>query len=93
MSVMPATAVSDCPTPTVSTMMTSKPEASHTSMVSRVFSATPPRLQAEGLGRMKAAGFCDSSSMRVLSPRMEPPVTDEDGSTASTATRRPCSMR
>jgi hypothetical protein len=42
---------------------------------------------------MKAAGFCDSSSMRVLSPRMEPPVTDDDGSTASTATRRPCSMR
>ena len=42
---------------------------------------------------MKAPVFCDSSSIRVLSPRMEPPVTLEDGSTASTATLWPCSMR
>jgi hypothetical protein len=27
--------------------------------------------------------------MRVLSPRIEPPVSGDDGSTASTATRKP----
>src|SRR5574343_1294097 len=31
--------------------------------------------------------------MRVLSPRIEPPDTVEDGSTASTATRWPCPIR
>ena len=31
--------------------------------------------------------------MRVLSPRMEPPETVDDGSTASTATRWPRSIR
>ena len=31
--------------------------------------------------------------MRVLSPRMEPPDTLEEGSTASTATRWPFSIR
>ena len=34
-----------------------------------------------------------SSPMRVLSPRIEPPDRVEVGSTASTATRRPCSTR
>ena len=29
-------------------------------------------------------------SIRVRSPRREPPVREEDGSTARTATRRPC---
>ena len=31
--------------------------------------------------------------MRVLSPRIEPPETLDDGSTASTATRWPCAIR
>ena len=31
--------------------------------------------------------------MRVLSPRIEPPVRVEDGSTASTATRWPLAVR
>ncbi len=30
--------------------------------------------------------------MRVLSPRIEPPVRVDDGSTASTATRKPCEV-
>ena len=47
----------------------------------------------DGLGRMNAAVFWLSSSIRVLSPRIDPPVTDDEGSTASTATRRPLSIR
>ena len=39
---------------------------------------------------MKAFGSRDSRSIRVLSPRILPPDLAEDGSTASTATRRPC---
>ena len=35
----------------------------------------------------------DSSSMRVLSPRIEPPPRLDDGSMASTASERPCSRR
>ena len=85
-STMSATAVSDWPTPTVSTMMTSKPAASQTSMASRVRRATPPRVPPDGDGRMNAAGSRDRSFMRVLSPRIEPPERLEDGSTARTAT-------
>gem|GEM_PF-3886417 len=55
-------------------------------MVSRVRRATPPRVSPAGEGRIKALGLRDSSSMRVLSPRMLPPVICEEGSTASTAT-------
>ena len=61
-------------------------------MASRVFSATPPSDPADGLGRMKASSRWLSSSMRVLSPRMEPPETEEDGSTASTASFMPRSI-
>lgn len=58
-------------------------------MDSRVDFATPPSVPAVGEGRTKAAGSTASRSIRVLSPRMEPPVRLEDGSTASTATRWP----
>ena len=92
-SVMPATAVSLWPTPTVSTITTSCPAASHTRSASRVFSATPPSVPDAGLGRMNAPSLTESCSMRVLSPRMEPPLTLDDGSTASTATRWPRSIR
>jgi hypothetical protein len=40
--------------PTVSTSTTSKPAASHNSIASRVFAATPPSVPDEGEGRMKA---------------------------------------
>jgi hypothetical protein len=73
-SVRSATAVSDWPTPTVSTSTTSKPAASHSSIVSRVFAATPPSVPEEGEGRMKAFGSAASRAMRVLSPRIAPPV-------------------
>ena len=42
---------------------------------------------------MKAAGSAASLGIRVLSARIEPPVRLEEGSTASTATRWPCSVK
>ena len=92
-SVMPATAVSLWPTPTVSTITTSWPAASSTSIASRVLAVTPPSVPPVGLGRMKASASTDRRSMRVLSPRIEPPDTLDDGSTASTATRCRCFSR
>ena len=47
-SVMDRTAVSDCPTPTVSTRTLRNPAASHSRMVSRVRRATPPRWPRDG---------------------------------------------
>lgn len=41
---------------------------------------------------MKALGSTESRCMRVLSPRTEPPVRTEDGSTASTPTLRPLAV-
>ena len=88
-STMSATAVSDWPTPTVSTMTTSKPAASQTSMASRVRRATPPRFPPMG-GRPNEGGRIPREGViRVLSPRIEPPERLDDGSTASTATRCP----
>ena len=51
-----------------------------------------PLLVMDGEGRMKACASAASPAMRVLSPRMEPPPRFEEGSTASTATRRPWPM-
>ena len=90
-STIEATVVSDWPTPTVSTIITSKPAASHTSMDSRVLRATPPKLPPEGEGRIKALGLIASCSIRVLSPRMEPPLRVLLGSMAKTATLCPLS--
>lgn len=45
-----------------------------------------PRVPEEGEGLMYALGFRDSSVMRVLSPSRDPPVVEDDGSTANTAT-------
>ena len=72
-SVRLATSVSLWPTPTVSTITTSKPAASTKSIASRVCAATPPSAPDEGEGRMNADGCRESSSMRVLSPSTEPP--------------------
>jgi hypothetical protein len=55
--------------------------------------ATPPSVPEEGDGRMKPLGSADNFDMRVLSPRIEPPVRVDDGSTASTATLWPCAVR
>ena len=85
-----ATMVSDWPTPTVSISTTSKPAASHSATASRVRRVTPPSSVRLGEGRMNAFGSRASRSIRVLSPRIEPPVRADDGSTARTATRKPC---
>ncbi len=90
---MPATVISDWPTPTVSTTITSKPAASQTSIASRVFSATPPSEPPEGDGRMNDLACASRFSIRVLSPRIEPPEIELDGSTDSTATECPCPIR
>ena len=42
---------------------------------------------------MKAFGSFANRSIRVLSPRILPPLTLLEGSTASTATRRPAAVR
>ena len=41
---------------------------------------------------MKALGSRLSRSIRVLSPKIDPPERAELGSTASTATRMPCAV-
>ena len=74
-------------------MVTSKPAASTKVMASRVRRATPPRERPAGVGRIKALGSLDRTSIRVLSPRIEPPEREEVGSTASTATLRPRAVR
>ena len=70
----------------------SKPAASQTSIASRVLLATPPSVPPAGLGRMKARSCAESRSIRVLSPRIEPPDRLDEGSTASTATRWPAAI-
>ena len=45
----------------------------------RVRRATPPRVPPDGDGRICAAGSRDSFSMRVLSPRIEPPLRASTG--------------
>ena len=92
-STIECTAVSLCPTPTVSTKIVSKPAASQSTIVSRVLRATPPSDPAEGLGRMKAFFSRESCSIRVLSPRILPPERSLLGSIARTARRRPCLTR
>lgn len=62
-------------------------------MVSRLLRATPPSIPPDGDGRIKAFSQRDRFSILVLSPRMLPPVTVLDGSTASTATFLPKSLQ
>lgn len=47
-----------------------------------------PKFPPEGEGRTKALGSADNCGIRVLSPRMDPPVREEEGSTASTASKQ-----
>lgn len=69
-------------------MTTSWPECSQRSCTSLVFKATPPKIPLVGVGLTKALSSRQSSSIRVLSPRMEPPVRSELGSIARTASFR-----
>ena len=92
-STIECTAVSLCPTPTVSTNTVSKPAASHKTIVSRVLRATPPSEPADGEGRMNASFSRDKASIRVLSPRILPLERSLLGSMASTANLRPSLIR
>ena len=67
-------------------MIVSKPAASQSVIVSRVFRATPPNVSPEAEGRIKAFLSFTNSSIRVLSPKMLPCEIVLLGSTASTAT-------
>mmetsp|Transcript_86338 Transcript_86338/g.230579 ORF Transcript_86338/g.230579 Transcript_86338/m.230579 type:complete len:221 (-) Transcript_86338:422-1084(-) len=86
MSATSVTSTSDWPTPTVSTSTMLYPAASMSITTSSVCWARPPRTQPDAQGLTYALGFMESLSMRVLSPRMEPPERCEEGSTATTAT-------
>ena len=88
-STIECTAVSDCPTPTVSTNMLSNPAASHKTIVSRVLRATPPKDPAEGEGLIKALSATESFSIRVLSPNILPFESSLLGSIANTASLPP----
>ncbi len=71
-STIECTAISDCPTPTVSIIIVSKPAASHKIIDSRVLRATPPNDVPAGEGRIKAFSIEDNCSIRVLSPKILP---------------------
>ena len=88
-SLIECTAISDCPTPTVSMNTTSNPAASQRITVSLVFLATPPSEPALGLGRMNALGSLQRVSILVLSPRILPLLFSLLGSIASTASLCP----
>ena len=90
---MEETAVSDCPTPTVSTIIVLNPAASQSMIVSRVFLATPPSVPAAGEGLIKALGSMLNLSILVLSPRILPRVCSLLGSIASTARVLPLVVR
>ena len=92
-STIDRTDISLCPTPTVSINITSKPAASQSMIVSRVLRVTPPKVPPEGEGRMKEFFSRDRSSIRVLSPRIEPRVFALLGSIARTATLCPFLQR
>ena len=82
---------SDCPTPTVSMITTSKPAASSTRNACGVAQAIPPRWPRVAIERMNTSGSVAWPCIRIRSPSSAPPENGEDGSTASTPTRLPCS--
>ena len=92
-STMLATVTSDCPTPTVSTQhhVVAGGLDQHDRLPRRLGDTTE-RAGRRGRSDM-ASGWAASRPMRVLSPRIDPPVRVDDGSTASTATRCPCEIR
>ncbi len=51
----------------------------HQHRIARLRAATPPSVVPAGLGRMKARSSTDRRAMRVLSPRMLPPLVTARG--------------
>src|SRR5688500_4824105 len=95
---MPVTASSDCPTPTVSTRIRSKPPASRTSHTSRVLVASPPSDPRVAMERIYTPRSIATDSIRIRSPSSAPPEKGLVASTATTATvcprcRQACTSR
>ncbi|MCZ7562470.1 MAG: hypothetical protein M5U08_00610 [Burkholderiales bacterium] len=70
---------SDCPAPTVSTMMVSKPAASSTSTMRLVARDSPPRCPREATERTKTFSWPPCSAMRTRSPSTAPPEIGLEG--------------
>ena len=88
---MSSTATSDWPTPTVSTSTTSKPGGlAQQHRLARAAGDAAERAAGRRRPDERRRARGRARSMRVLSPRIEPPLRVLDGSTASTATRWPC---
>ena len=88
-SASEAISTSACPTPTVSTRTTSQPAASSTRSACGTAADSPPSWPREAIDRMKTPSSVAWSCIRTRSPSSAPPENGEDGSTASTPTRRP----
>jgi hypothetical protein len=91
LSASDTTSTSDWPTPTVSISTTSNPAASSTRSACGVAHERPPRWPRVAMDRMNTPGSVAWSCIRTRSPSSAPPENGEDGSTASTPTRLPCS--
>ena len=72
-SAIAATSSSDCPTPTVSRMTSSKPKAPIRRIASRVAMERPPRWPRAPMDRMKTFSSSAWRCIRIRSPRIAPP--------------------
>ena len=88
-SAISAISISDCPTPTVSTMMTSLPNASMSDTASAVAPETPPKCPRLAIERMNTSGSTKCSVSRMRSPSSAPCENGELGSTEMTPTVLP----
>ena len=82
------TAISFCPTPTVSTSTSSNPIAENRSAAAGAAADSPPSSPRLDIDRMNTPLSVLCSPIRTRSPSNAPPLNGLDGSTASTATRR-----
>src|SRR5205823_1284572 len=89
-SALRAISSSVWPTPTVSTRMRAKPNASSRSATSSVVVARPPCAPRVAMERMKTCGARLADSIRMRSPSSAPPVNGLVGATATTPTESPC---
>src|SRR5690606_38018697 len=85
-SAIEAILTSDCPAPTVSTMIYSKPQFITALMMLTTELLTPPVLPRLLRERIYTFGLADKADMRILSPRIAPPEYGLEGSTSRAAT-------
>ena len=77
------------PGPTVSARTTSYPTAEWSAITGRSVAESPPRWPRLDTDRTNTPGSSASSCVRMRSPSSAPPVSGDDGSKQSTATRFP----